>query len=136
MIVVSNSAQASFNISGPARYSGSGYYWVKQGIPSGTYTVTWNAVASCGVPSSETKSTGPNGSVAFAGNYKYLDTPVSYGTTTIKTNLNTPADVQYPTTESKPQTSIAPTTSPSSNTVKPQGFFARLWRSVLSILFK
>ena len=70
LAVVSNSSQAAFTVTGPATYHGSGYYWVQQGIPAGTYTITWNAVSGCGTPSSETNATDNRGSVAFAGNYQ------------------------------------------------------------------
>lgn len=70
LAVVSNSSQASFTVTGPATYHGSGYYWVQQGISAGTYTVTWSDVAGCGTPSLETKTTNSQGSIAFAGNYQ------------------------------------------------------------------
>jgi len=78
LAVVSNSAQASFTITGPATYQGSGYYWVQQGIPAGTYTITWNSVSGCGTPSAETKTTNTRGSVAFAGNYQTTSDTTTY----------------------------------------------------------
>lgn len=113
LVVVSNSAQASFTINGPTMYHGSGYYWVQQGIPSGTYTITWNAVAGCGTPPSETKTTDAKGSAAFAGNYKDLSAPVGYGTIEIKTNINRPTTFMI--------------TGPASKTAEGNGF---TWLSV------
>ena len=40
LAVISNSEQASFTVTGPATYHGSGFYWVRQGIPAGAYTIT------------------------------------------------------------------------------------------------
>lgn len=70
LLVNSNSTQASFTVTGPAIYQGTGYSWVEQAIPAGTYTITWNSVPGCLTPSPETKTTNANGSVAFAGNYQ------------------------------------------------------------------
>ena len=89
MLAISNSAQATFTIIGPATYQGSGFAWAQQGIPAGTYTVTWGAVAGCGTPPQETKTTDARGSVAFAGNYINISTPApaTTGTIYIRTNL-------------------------------------------------
>src|SRR3989344_3382345 len=93
-LVVSNSAQAGFTITGPANYQGSGYAWAQRGISAGTYTITWNAVSGCGTPSSETKTTDARGSIAFAGNYINMSTPApaTTGTIDIRTNLVQSAD--------------------------------------------
>jgi len=72
-------------VTGPATYHGNGYYWVQQGIPVGTYTITWNGVSECGTPASETKSTNTQGSVAFTGNYQSIS------------NAPTPTPVPTPT---------------------------------------
>ena len=69
-LVVSNSAQAGFTITGPASYQGSGYAWAQQSISAGTYTITWSPVPGCGTTSPETKTTDTRGSIAFVGNYQ------------------------------------------------------------------
>src|SRR3989344_7544991 len=95
-LVVSNSAQAGFTITGPANYQGSGYAWAQQGIPAGTYTVTWGTVSGCGTPLPETKTTDALGSIAFAGNYINMSTPApaTTGTIDIRTNLVQSADAK------------------------------------------
>lgn len=103
LAVVSNSDQATFTVTGPATYHGSGYYWVQQGVPAGTYTITWGTVAGCGTPQTETKSTDAAGSVAFSGNYKDLNPSSGYGTIIVRTNLNTPTTI----TISGPATKVA-----------------------------
>ncbi|HEY4509482.1 MAG TPA: PEGA domain-containing protein [Candidatus Paceibacterota bacterium] len=85
LLVVANSLQASFTITGPKTYSGSGGLLAEQNIPPGTYAVTWGSVAGCGTPPPETKTTDAKGSVIFAGNYSDLN-PKSFGNITIQPN--------------------------------------------------
>ena len=96
MLVISNSAQATFTITGPATYQGTGFVWTQQGIPAGTYTVTWGTVSGCGTPLPETKTTDALGSIAFAGNYINMSTPApaTTGTIDIRTNLVQSADAK------------------------------------------
>lgn len=112
LLVGSNSAQAGFTVTGPAIYRGTGYSWVEQAIPAGTYTITWNSMPGCSTPPPETKTTNANGSVAFAGNY----IPSGGNALPSPTPLPTP----YPTTPYpaaplptiKPQIKTTPYTTP------------------------
>ena len=65
LLVVANSLQASFTITGPKTYSGSGGLLAEQNIPPGTYAVTWGSVAGCGTPPPETKTTDAKHSIIF-----------------------------------------------------------------------
>lgn len=85
LLAVANTMQAGFTISGPANYSGSGAAWAQQNIPAGTYTITWNPVAGCASPPSETKTTDAKGSVIFAGNYTETN-PRGWGNIAIAPN--------------------------------------------------
>lgn len=135
LVVVSNSAQASFTATGPVTYHGSGYYWVYKGIPSGTYTITWNDVSGCSAPRTETKSTDGKGSVTFAGNYEGVGTyePIPPA---VQTYTNTNPQQPAPESTAKPkeiQSQKIPTQlnkkevkMPASVSSKPS-FVARIW---------
>ncbi len=148
LAVVSNSAEAAFTVTGPVTYHGSGYYWVQQGIPPGTYAITWSAVASCSTPSSETKATDSRGSVAFAGNYQTADNattnpsnpPPAGGPSPTQSTEPTPplppTPAQRPAQNSRPaitpQTPTAPPATTSPKITKPEGFFSRFFSSIAS----
>ena len=117
LVVVSNSAQASFTLTGPGTYHGSGYYWAQKGIPIGTYTITWNGISGCTTPASEIKATDSHGSVAFAGNYQIIGSFLTQPTEKV--------------TQNKEQIS---TTSPVPTIVQSQGVFLRIFSSFTSFL--
>lgn len=109
MLVISNSAQATFTVSGPATYQGSGFVWAQQNIPVGTYTITWKPVSGCASPSSEIKTTDSKGSVAFAGNY------ISSGGSVFPSPTPASLPTAYPVTPLptlKPQMKITPYATP------------------------
>lgn len=111
LLVVSNSGQATFTITGPITYQGSGFVWAQQNIPAGTYTITWKQVFGCASPSSETKTTDSKGSVAFAGSYisssgSVLPSPTPLPT--VYTTILPPT----PLPTLKPQTKTMPYTVP------------------------
>lgn len=87
ILVIANSSQANYNITGPSTYHGSGWNFVHQNVPPGTYTITWGAVAGCETPSPETKTTDARGSIAFAGNYKDMSSKKGNGTIFITINI-------------------------------------------------
>ncbi len=80
--VKTNLARATFLISGPASYSGSGKNWRRVGAPSGSYTITYGDVPGFVTPASETKTLSSSGTISFTGDYK-----LSTGTIEVKTNL-------------------------------------------------
>jgi hypothetical protein len=69
IIVTTNLENASFNISGPASFSGSGKSATFNGAPAGTYTITFGAVAGYNVPASQTVTLTAGGTISFSGNY-------------------------------------------------------------------
>ena len=67
--VNTNRPEAKFSISGPTTYSGSGASWSVEDVPSGDYTVTFDAVAGYKKPLAQAKSLAGDGEVTFNGNY-------------------------------------------------------------------
>lgn len=109
ILVIANSPQASYTITGPSIYTGSGWNFIHQNIPPGTYTITWGPVVGCGTPSPEIKTTDARGSIDFAGNYKDLSAPKEYGWIDVGTNLNqlTTITVSGPATKTVQGTSFS-----------------------------
>jgi len=68
--VVTDLPTASFLVSGPAEYRGSGTFWVRRGAPPGTYIVTFNPVAGFTTPPVLTKELVVKGQVVFLGKYR------------------------------------------------------------------
>ena len=68
--VVTDLPAASFIVSGPAEYRGSGTFWVRKGAPPGTYTVTFNPVAGYATPPVQTKELVAKGQIVFVGKYR------------------------------------------------------------------
>lgn len=67
--VSTNRADAAFQLSGPAAYSGTGTNWSVEDAPAGEYTVTYGAVAGHKRPHSQTRSLVESGAVGFNGSY-------------------------------------------------------------------
>jgi hypothetical protein len=70
--VQTNLDSASFDLTGPATYSGSGKSWSKTNAPAGTYTITYKPVAGYETPSSEAKQLPSGGSLSFSGQYSQI----------------------------------------------------------------
>ena len=72
--VYTNIESATFSISGPATYSGSGTFWSQSNVPQGTYTITYGSVSRYKSPPSETKILSAGESITFDGDYqpKYM----------------------------------------------------------------
>jgi len=68
--VVTDLPAATFTLSGPAEYSGTGTFWIRRGAPAGTYRVTFGAVEGYGMPPPQTKELPENGQVVFVGKYR------------------------------------------------------------------
>ena len=85
LLARSNLSCATFQIKGPAEYSGEGFYWPKFEAPPGIYTITWGSVSGYITPLSETKELKEGGQLLFLGNYNETGYPQGKGT--IKVNL-------------------------------------------------
>jgi hypothetical protein len=69
--ISTNIEGATFTISGPATFSGSGTSWSKGDAPAGTYTITYGAVSGYDAPLSETKTLSTGGLITFTGRYEH-----------------------------------------------------------------
>lgn len=67
--VSANLEDATFTISGPDFYSGSGKFWSQSDAPPGDYTITYGSVSGYKTPASETKTLSSGGSIIFFGDY-------------------------------------------------------------------
>jgi hypothetical protein len=67
--VNTNLAGASFSLSGPASYSGSGTSWSQSNAPAGSYTISFNAVTGYTTPASQTVTLAAGGTLTFTGTY-------------------------------------------------------------------
>ena len=82
IIVTTNSATATFTITGPATYSGSGTSWSQSNAPAGTYTITYDSVTGYNTLGSDSKTIVNSGdTIAFIGTYN-----PSTGTISVTTN--------------------------------------------------
>jgi uncharacterized protein (TIGR03437 family) len=66
--VSTNASGASFDLSGPASYSGTNSL-TQTGAPPGAYTITYNSIGGFITPPPETKTLLAGNSIAFTGNY-------------------------------------------------------------------
>jgi hypothetical protein len=69
IFVTTNHSAATFTITGPANYSGSGTSFSQGSAPVGTYTITYHAIAGFATPPAETKTLVDGGSISFSGTY-------------------------------------------------------------------
>jgi len=67
--VTTNVAAASFTLSGPATYSGSGQNWSVEDAVPGSYSIAYAAVPGYEKPSSQALTLGTSGEIAFNGTY-------------------------------------------------------------------
>lgn len=77
-----NNKNATFTLSGPATYSGSGSSWNQSNLPLGTYTIIYGSVSGYHTPPSETKILSDGGTIYFFGDYlpiKRADDSVDLG---------------------------------------------------------
>jgi hypothetical protein len=79
--VSTNNAASTFNITGPATYSGSGTSWSQANAPAGAYTITYDPVTGYSTPASDTKTFVNSGeTIAFAGTYNAASGTISVTT--------------------------------------------------------
>ena len=68
-----NIPEASFTITGPRKYEGSGETWTATEVPDGEYTITYNSVGKYKTPLTETKVlSSQEKAISFTGNYTSL----------------------------------------------------------------
>lgn len=79
--VTTNNATATFALTGPATYSGSGTSWMQNDAPIGDYTITYGAISGYDTPASATQTLVSGGTITFTGTYT-----ASVGTITVTTN--------------------------------------------------
>jgi len=80
--VQTNHTGATFILSGPASYSGSGTSWVQTEAPTGEYTITFNIAPGYSAPPPQKGTLSLGSKLTFNGNY----TPL-FGTVEVTTNL-------------------------------------------------
>jgi hypothetical protein len=80
--VTTNLPSATFNITGPSNYSGSGTSFAISDAPAGTYGIRYGVVPGYSSPSRETRTLGAGESVSFYGEYIRLT-----GAIAVSTNL-------------------------------------------------
>ena len=68
--VVTDLPAASFTVSGPAEYRGTGTFWIRRGTPAGTYRISFSAVDGFSMPPPQTKELPEKGQIVFVGKYK------------------------------------------------------------------
>ena len=84
--VNTNLTEATFSLSGPADYSGSGMSWMATDVSLGTYTITYGDVFGYKTPSSETQILTSGATIGFTGTY-VISVPGT-GTIEVHTNLD------------------------------------------------
>jgi len=68
--VVTDLPTASFTISGPGEYRGTGTFWIRRGTPPGTYRIAFSAVDGYNMPPPQTKELAEKGQIVFVGKYR------------------------------------------------------------------
>ena len=82
ILVQTNVAGASYTISGPALYNGSGASAGWSNAPAGTYTITYAPVAGWVTPPSDTQTLAAGGTIVFAHGY-----PIAPGSVAVSANI-------------------------------------------------
>jgi len=77
--VTTNLTAASFSLSGPETYQGSGKSWSKTDASPGEYTITFDPVSGWDTPSSDTQTLTDGGSISFTGTYSDTTVPTIPG---------------------------------------------------------
>jgi photosystem II stability/assembly factor-like uncharacterized protein len=72
IIVKTNLVNASFTITGPSTYQGTGTTYQIKDVPIGEYTATFNAVEGYSTPLSIRKTLEPGGTITFDANYSKI----------------------------------------------------------------
>lgn len=75
IVVTTNLDEATFTISGPAEYKGSGKEFTVKNVPAGTYTVVFDDVSGYKTPATVEKEVKEGDIVTFTGTYEKLPKP-------------------------------------------------------------
>jgi hypothetical protein len=67
--VNTNNASATFTITGPATYDGTGTMWTQQNAPTGTYSIAFHTIPGYTTPTDTNKTLASGGTVYFSGSY-------------------------------------------------------------------
>ncbi|MDA8084239.1 MAG: hypothetical protein M0024_11335 [Nitrospiraceae bacterium] len=70
--VTSNRSDATYTITGPQSFNGTGATWSVSSVADGAYTITYSPVQGYRTPRSETKTITGGGSIAFSGMYSQI----------------------------------------------------------------
>jgi hypothetical protein len=89
--VSTNLAAATFTITGPATYSGSGTYFSVMTAPAGVYTITYGAVPGYITPPPETKTLQNPSTISFSGIYGIRPVDSTTGTTPVTVSFSSVA---------------------------------------------
>jgi len=82
--VTTDNANATFTLTGPAAYDGSGLSWTKTSVPVGSYTITYDSVSGFITPDPETLVLTADATIEFTASYVSMSTD---GTIVINTNV-------------------------------------------------
>ena len=93
--VNTNIAQATFTISGPASYSGSGTTWSATGAPIGGYIIVYGDVPGYTTPPSESATLNDNGVINFSGQYTQIVGSISVTTNRSDSQFTVSGPVTY-----------------------------------------
>ncbi len=80
IVVNTNNTAATFTLTGPATYSGSGTSWSQADAPIGTYTITYDPISGYDTPLGETQTLVSGGTVTFTGMYNDTIPPATTAT--------------------------------------------------------
>jgi hypothetical protein len=78
--VTTNNSAATFNITGPATYSGRGTSWSQSNAPVGTYTIIYDPIPGHDTPSTDTQTLISGGTITFTGMYNDTIPPATTAT--------------------------------------------------------
>jgi hypothetical protein len=93
--VQTNRASATFSITGPANYSGSGTSWVQTEAPTGEYTVTFNTIPGYTAPPQQKGTLSLGNRLTFNGNYTPLLGTVEVTANLPQATLYGPGEIVY-----------------------------------------
>jgi len=68
--VVTDLPAASFTLSGPVEYRGTGTFWIRRGSPPGVYRIAFSTVDGFNLPPPQTKELSKTGQIVFVAKYR------------------------------------------------------------------
>ena len=71
--ITNNTSAASFSITGPTEFTGSGRSLIRSNVVAGEYSVTFKPVPYYTSPPTDTKTLSSNGRITFNGTYTFAD---------------------------------------------------------------